>query len=84
MRIVAALILLLLPVARVAAQSTSSQPPEWQDYVSLKDGFSINFPGQPRISEITWQSQFNYKLPARVYSAERGVERLSITVVDYS
>ena len=85
MRIVAALIALLLPASWAGAQApSSSQLPEWQEYVSLKDGFSINFPGQPRISEITWQSQFNYKLPARVYSAERGVERFSITVVDYS
>ena len=63
MRIVAALIVLLLSVAGVAAQSTSSQLPEWQDYVSLKDGFSINLPGQPRISEIAWQSQFELRAP---------------------
>src|SRR5262245_29097152 len=84
MRIVAALIVLLLRAARVAAQSTSLQLPEWQADVRRQRGVSSNFPGQPRIREITCQSQFNYKLPARVYSAERGVERFSITVVDYS
>lgn len=57
---------------------------EWQEYESLKDGFSINFPGEPRVTETTWVSQLGYKLPARVYSAEKGVERFSITVVDYS
>ena len=57
---------------------------EWQEYASRQDGFSINFPGQPRVTETTWRSQLGYTLPARVYSGERGVERVSITVVDYS
>jgi hypothetical protein len=57
---------------------------EWIDYVSRQDGFSINFPGTPQITETTWQSQLNYRLPARVYRAERAGERFSITVVDYS
>ena len=57
---------------------------DWAEYVSRQDGFSINFPGQPRITETTWKSQLNYTLPARVYSAERGEERFSVTVVDYS
>ena len=78
MRVTALIVALLLLMPGV----TTAQ--DWQEYVSQKDGFSINFPGQPRITEMTWQSQLNYKLPARVYSAERGAERFSITVVDYS
>jgi hypothetical protein len=57
---------------------------EWDDFTSLQDGFKINFPGKPRISETKWESQLNYTLPARVYSAEKGQERYSVTVVDYS
>jgi hypothetical protein len=57
---------------------------EWDEYTSLQDGFRINFPGQPKISELTWTSQLNYKLPGRVYSAEKGRERYSVTVVDYN
>lgn len=57
---------------------------EWQEFVSKQDGFTINFPGQPRVAETTWRSQLGYTLPARVYSGERGAERVSITVVDYS
>jgi hypothetical protein len=56
---------------------------EWAEYVSTQDGFKINFPGQPKIAETTWKSQMEYTLPARVYSAERGRERYSLTVVDY-
>ena len=78
MRVTAILFALLLSMPALAAGQ------DWMEYVSRQDGFSINFPGQPRITETTWQSQLNYKLPARVYSAERGGERFSITVVDYT
>ena len=57
---------------------------EWDEYTSLQDGFKINFPGKPRVTETKWESQLNYILPARVYSAEKGAERYSVTVVDYS
>lgn len=60
------------------------QAQDWAEYVNAQDGFKINFPGQPKISQITWKSQMDYTLPARVYSAERGRERYSLTVVDYS
>ena len=66
MRVIAICVALLLSSTGVAVAQ------EWQEFVFQKDGFSINFPGQPRITEITWQSQFNYTLPGRVYSAEKG------------
>jgi hypothetical protein len=72
-----AFVLILSTATLCAAQ-------EWTEYVNAKDGFKINFPGQPKISEITWKSQMDYMLPGRVYSAERGRERYSLTVVDYS
>src|SRR5688572_24742835 len=56
----------------------------WSEYVSTQDGFKINFPGQPKITETAWKTQMDYTLPGRVYSAERGRERYSMTVVDYS
>lgn len=56
---------------------------EWDQYTNIPDGFKINFPGQPRVTDTTWMSQMNYTLPARVYSAEKGRERYSLTVVDY-
>lgn len=78
MRVTAFVLTLLMSMTgRVTAQ-------EWQEFTSLQDGFRINFPGQPRVTETTWTSQLNYVLPARMYSAEKGGERYSITVVDYS
>jgi len=78
MRVIAVVVasLLSIPVTAVAQ--------EWEDYTSLQDGFRVNFPGQPKVTEISWTSQLNYVLPARVYSAEKDRERYSLTVVDYS
>lgn len=57
---------------------------EWTEYQNIQDGFKINFPGQPEISETTWTSEYEYTLPARIYSAARGRERYAVTVVDYA
>ena len=78
MRTTAALVLLML------AWSDSAAAQEWAPFTTVQDGFTINFPGQPRVVQTTWRSQLDFVLPARVYSAERGSERYSITVVDYS
>jgi hypothetical protein len=77
MHIAAVLFALLLSMPAVAAAQ------DWQVYVNQQDAFTVNFPGQPRISEITWKSQLGFTLPARVYSAEKGKERFSVTVVNY-
>jgi hypothetical protein len=65
------------------AISTPALAQEWTEFVSIEDRFSTNFPGQPRITETTYKSQFGADLPARVYSASRGASRFSMTVVDY-
>src|SRR5512132_2816598 len=78
MRITAVVAALVLLSAGAAAAQ------EWDEYTSIKDGFRLNFPGQPKETVGTWTSQLNYTLPMRVYSAEKGRERYSLTVVDYS
>jgi hypothetical protein len=57
---------------------------EADEYVNTKDGFKIYFPAQPTVKDITWISQQDFKLPARVYSVDKGKEHYSVTVVDYS
>src|SRR5207249_1563956 len=73
-----------LAFALVLSVSGLAIAQEWDEYVNTKDGFKVNFPGQPKVTETTWKSQMEYTLPARVYSADRGREHYSITVVDYS
>ena len=78
MRITAFAFALMLSVPWAAAAQ------EWDEYVSLQDGFKINFPGKPAITDTKWESQLNYTLPARIYRAEKPRERYLVTVVDYS
>jgi hypothetical protein len=56
---------------------------EWEVFVTSQDSFTVNFPGKPKVADITWKSQLGFTLPGRVYSAEKGKERYSVTVVDY-
>ena len=78
MRVTTMLFSLLLSMPGVAAAQ------QWEEFVFPQDGFTINFPGKPRVTEMTWKSQLGYTMPARVYSAEKGPERFTATVVDYS
>ena len=71
-------------VALTLFVSAGAAAQDWDEYTNTKDGFKINFPGQPKVTDGTWTSQLNYMLPMRVYSAEKGRERYVVTVVDYS
>ena len=56
---------------------------DWAEFASQEDRFAIVFPGQPMITETTFTSEFGAELPSRIYSAEVGPSRYSVTVVDY-
>jgi hypothetical protein len=57
---------------------------EWADFVSKTDYFSISFPTQPKVEDITYPTEYRITLPGRLYSSvdNRG-GRYSVTVVDY-
>ena len=57
---------------------------EWRPYVSKADLFSANFPGDPEVKEITWESEYGAVLPARVYTAKQGPNTYSLTAVNYN
>lgn len=56
----------------------------WTEYANQKDFFSVSFPGEPKVQEITYETEFSLQLPARIYSVDAGASRYSLTVVDYS
>src|SRR5262245_45739814 len=70
--------------ALVLSISGSAAAQEWVEYVSKQDGFKVDFPVPPKVTETTWKSEMDYTLPGRVYSADKGTEHYSVTVVDYS
>jgi hypothetical protein len=56
---------------------------EWGEYINRAELFAVNFPGQPAVRDITFKSEFEKDLPAKVYTAQSGPVRYSITVVNY-
>jgi hypothetical protein len=57
---------------------------EWATYTNRVDQFEVNFPGQPKVDEITWPSEYGAVFPGRVYSVAQNGSRYSITVIDYT
>ena len=70
--------LLMFMPGLVAAQE------EWELFVSTQDGFKMDFPGKPTITNGTWNTEQGYVVPSRTYSAVKGREKYSITVADYN
>ncbi len=56
----------------------------WEEYINREDGFRVDFPGQPTITQTTFKTEYGADLPSRVYTYVRGPERYSIQVADYS
>ncbi|HEU4692913.1 MAG TPA: hypothetical protein VFS23_31340 [Vicinamibacterales bacterium] len=73
----------LIPAALIICFSQPAFAQDWARFVSPDDGFSSNYPGQPKVEAITYNTQYGQPLPAKVYSAADGLGRYSTTVVDY-
>ena len=74
----------LAVAALVLLGSGPSLAQDWIEYASRVDLFTVNFPGQPNVREITYPTEYDITLPGRVYSVDAGQSRYSVTVVDYS
>jgi hypothetical protein len=72
-----------LVAAFVLLISGSASAQEWIEYVNKTDLFSINFPDQPQVRDIKWETEYGMTLPGREYVSQDGPNRYSITVVDY-
>lgn len=78
--VASAMVLFLSVSGPVAAQELA----EFEEYTNVPEGFKIDFPGQPKMTQITYTTEHDYQLPAHVYSADRGREHYSVTVVDFN
>jgi hypothetical protein len=56
----------------------------WREFISQKDFFIVNFPGEPVVTEVPYPTEYGITLPARVYTVQNQASRYSVTVVDYS
>jgi hypothetical protein len=74
-------------VATLAAAALLTAPSfaqEWIQFVSKTDLFGVNFPSEPKTRDIDFATELGITLPARVYAADAGPSRYSVTVVDYA
>jgi hypothetical protein len=55
---------------------------EWSEYTSRQDLFSVVFPEQPKIEDITWRSEYGLDYPARRYTTQDGASRFTVLVVN--
>ena len=78
MRTIAFALGLILSMSGLAAAQ------ELSTYKNIEDGFEAIFPSTPTVKTTTWKSQYDYDLPAHVYTVDRGGEHYSVTVVDYT
>lgn len=66
----------------ILSMSGSSLAQEWIQFASKTDFFGVNFPGEPKVQDIKYSTEYGISLPGRVYSVETGASRYSVTVVD--
>ncbi len=74
----------LVSAAFVLLMSGPAFAQEWIEYASRADFFTVNFPREPTVREITYQTEYRVTLPGRVHSVENGPNRYSVTVIDYT
>jgi hypothetical protein len=75
------IIFVLAAAAFLYAGAASAQG--WIHYANQQDFFSVNFPGEPVVEEIVYQSEYDMELPARTYSVNDGSTSYKVIVVDY-
>ncbi len=76
---------LLVSIAMVLGfSSQASFAQEWREFVSQEDRFSCNFPAEPEVTDIVWETEYDASIPGRVYTVKQGPSTYSVTVVDYS
>jgi hypothetical protein len=73
----------LIVAAVLLASAMPAAAQEWIEFVSREDGFRVNFPTQPTVTETTFMSEYGAPLPAHAYGVVRGAERYTVTVADY-
>ena len=56
---------------------------DWMTLTVTEDGFRANYPGEPKVESITYDTEFHLGLPGRVYRASDALGRYATTVVDY-
>lgn len=79
--------LALVVTALVSSGLVASGPASAQNWFMFEDKsefFTVNFPGDPEVTDITFESESGLTLPAKFYQASDGSTDYSVTVVNYN
>ena len=72
----------LASVAVVSLLSFAALAQAWREYENRQEGFSINFPAEPRVESRPYTTASGAAVPSKVYSAELPAGRYALTFVD--
>ncbi len=72
----------LIPAMAFLFYAAGASAQGWIEYVNTDDLFAVNFPGEPRLEEFLYVSEFKSPLPSRRYIAVDAVGRYQMTVID--
>lgn len=72
------------PVALIVLMSGPAFAQGWIEYDSRADFFGVNFPGNPKVEDSTYTSEYGATFPSRIHRYEDGPNRYAVTVVDYT
>jgi hypothetical protein len=73
----------LIP-AVVALFISGAANAQWAEFVDRADHFTVNFPGDPAKSDLSYKTAKGTTLPAHVYAAQDQRGRYTMTVVNYA
>jgi hypothetical protein len=77
-------------IAAIAVSITTAVYAQaWSEYINREEFFTVNFPGDPAVKEITYRTEKGTQLKAKVFTATAPAGsitagRYAMTVVDYS
>ncbi len=74
----------ILPTAFIVLSSVPVCAETWTTYVDQSLFFSVNFPAEPEVREISYPSEYGATFPAHVYTVQNGPNFYSVTVVDFT
>jgi len=55
--------ILLITTVLILVMAAPSLAQEWTDYTSKTDFFHVNFPGDPKVQDINYQTEYGITLP---------------------
>ena len=74
----------LVCVVVIVCAPSSLAAQEWIEYANRADLFTVAFPVQPTVTDVTYQTEYGLTLPGHMHSVTDGKARYSVTVIDHA